>query len=138
MEVHMTTSNPKLQKRGGCLLFLLSILGLFQILFAFRVLEDSAIYGELRFPAIVQVGISLVWLVIILYAGQELLRKKTYAAGLTTIIAYLLFRLAQMILFAEADYDRNRIPLLLLVMLSLLLIPLLRWLWRSGIQNERG
>jgi hypothetical protein len=134
----MQEENLQTPKRGGCLLFLLTILGLFQILLAFRVLEDSIIYGEVRFPPVVQVGISLIWLVIILWTVQAVFRKQSYDAGITTIIAYLVFRLLQVVFFAEADYDRNRIPFLLLVMVSLLLIPLLRWLWRSGSQNERG
>jgi hypothetical protein len=138
MEAPMTPSTPRLQKRGGCLIFLLSLLGLFQILLASRVLEDSIIYGEVRFPPAIQVGISLIWLVIILWTVQAVFRKQSYDVGITTIIAYLVFRLLQVVFFAQADYDRNRIPFLLLVMVSLLLIPLLRWLWRSGSQNERG
>lgn len=127
-----------LSRKGGCLLLLLSILGLFQIVLAFRVLEDSAIYGELSFAPGLQIGVSLIWLAIIVWTAQAVFRKRSYDLGIGTIIAYLVFRLLQGIFFVQADYDRNRIPFLLLVMVSLLLIPLLRWLWRSGIHNERG
>jgi hypothetical protein len=134
----MSESSSRLNKRGGCLLFFLSILALFQIVFAFRVLEDSTMYGEILISPFIHVGMSLAWLVIILWAAYAVLRKKAYELGVYTIIAYLVFRLLQVMFFAGADYDRNRIPFLLLVMLFLLLIPLLRWLWRSGKYIQRG
>ena len=125
-------------KRGGTLLFFLTILAVFQIVFAFRVLEDSTMYGESSISPAVHVGMSLVWLVIILSAAYAVHRNKAYELGVNTIIAYLVFRLLQVMFFAEADYDRNRIPFLLLVMFFLLLIPLLRWLMRSGSHTQRG
>jgi hypothetical protein len=134
----MSQQNPPSPKRAGCLLLLLTILGLFQILFAFRVLEDSAIYGELSIAPAIHVGVSLIWLVIIIWAGQSVFRKQSLDLGMSIIIAYLVFRLLQVIFFAQADYDRNRIPFLLLVMVSLLLIPLLRWLLRGGTPIQRG
>ena len=134
----MSESPLRISKRGGCLLVVLTILGLFQILFAFRVLEDSTIYGESSFPPLIQVGMSLIWLVIILWAAYVVLRKKAYDSGINIIIAYLVFRLLLVMVFAQADYDRNRIPFLLLVMLFLLLIPLLRWLMRGGSHTQRG
>jgi hypothetical protein len=138
MDIPMPQANPNSSKRGGCLFILLTILGLFQILFALRVLEDSAIYGELSIAPVFHVGSSLIWLVIIIWAAYAVFRKQSQELGISTIIAYLVFRLMQGIFFAQADYDRNRIPFLLLVMVSLLLIPLLRWLLRGGTHTQRG
>jgi hypothetical protein len=138
MEKLMPQENFQVTKRGGCLLFFMTILAVFQIVFAFRVLEDRPMYGESSISPFFHVGMSLAWLVIILWAAYAVLRKKAYELGVYTIIAYLVFRLLQVMFFAGADYDRNRIPFLLLVMLFLLLIPLLRWLWRSGNITQRG
>jgi hypothetical protein len=134
----MTPSPVHSPKRAGCLLFFLTILGLFQILFAFRVLEDSVIYGEMSISPVFHVGVSMIWLVIIIWSVWAIIRKQSLESGVSTIIAYLVFRLLQGIFFAQADYDRNRIPFSLLVMVTLLLIPLLRRLLGSGTHNERG
>lgn len=106
--------------RLGCQVIFLAILMLFQIISAVRVLQlPESIQPLLVFPPTLQAILAIAWVLLFLIAivfhlrGQQIAGQ--YSNGL--IIGFFGYSLLRVIVFAQADYDRNRTPLLILVAL---------------------
>jgi hypothetical protein len=67
---------------------------------------------------------SLLWMLIFVWAGQRLLRSIPHARlhTLYTLFVFALYSVLRQIIFARADYDRQRIPFLLAGLVFALLI----------------
>jgi hypothetical protein len=115
-------------QRSGCMTSIMVILGVYQILFAFRVLLNSGVKLDIAaYLPILQAIIALFWAGLFAHAVFRLRGNHAaafrYSAWL--IICFILSRLVQTILFVQADYDRNRVGFLLVVKLMILTVPVL-------------
>lgn len=112
----------------GCLFILLSIFGLYQILFTFHVLLNNAVdANSVSLPPMFQASMAIAWFIAFMTALLMLGRKWRYAVRYSgwLIIGFVLSRLVQTALFAQADYDRNRLTFLIIVTLLILIVPTL-------------
>jgi hypothetical protein len=119
------------------------ILALFQILTAFQVLQlPGAVASALSIPVIVQIGLSAGWALLFFIAARSLYsrhpRSVRRAVGL--ISGFMLYSLLRLVIFARADYDRARLPFLIIATVLLLAFPVL-WLilsTRGRSSDRRG
>jgi putative exporter of polyketide antibiotics len=136
----MSEQNQKSPKRYAYLLFILAILSLYQILFAFRVLIDRGLYGDnLSLSPVIQAGMALLWAILFLIAVLGLARGKRFGLGYSAwlIISFVVYNVLRVILFAQADYERNRIPFLVMGAIMILIIPVLVLLRRDNQSAEQ-
>lgn len=136
----MSEQSQNSPKRYGCLLSILAILSLYQILFAFRVLMDSGLYGDsLSLSPILQAGIAILWVILFLIALIRLARGKRYGLGYSAwlILSFIIYGALRTILFAQADYERNRIPFLAISTILILIVPVLLLLRRDNHSTEQ-
>jgi hypothetical protein len=118
----------------GCLLPISAVLGIYQIIFAFRVLHLSDIFtSSAVIPPAVHAMLSAVWGVALLWGALQVAQRKRSALPYTgwLIIAFVMYSLLRSILFAQTDYDQGRIPFLILITLAALIIPVLSLLSRD-------
>jgi hypothetical protein len=135
----MSEANPISPKRSGCLFFILAILSLYQILFAFRVLNNNGLYGDsLSLPSVLQAGLAFLWVTLFLSALLRLARGKRYTLGYSgcLILGFMIYGLLQTILFAQADYERKRIPFLVIATIVILIAPV--WLLLRREKQSAG
>jgi hypothetical protein len=107
------------------------ILALFQIITAWQVLQlPVAVVAALSFPPVVQIGLSAGWALLFLFAAGRLYQQKPGADRLAggLIVAFILYSLGRLVVFARADYDRARLPFLLVATVLLLALPVWRLL----------
>lgn len=129
----MSESGQDSAKRSGCFILFLAILSLYQIFFAFRVFNDNGLYGNsLSLPPIVQAGLAVLWAILFLVALLGLVRGQSYAVGYSAwlMISFIVYSLLRIVFFAQADYDRQRIPFLVVGTILILIIP--AWLLLRG------
>lgn len=116
----MTTS------RHPFLIFLCAILALFQITNALAVLQlPGVVASAVSIPGVLQVVLSAGWALLFLIAAVSLVTRKhagpRLAGGL--FLAFVMYSLLRLVIFARADYDRERLPSLLIVTVLLLALP---------------
>lgn len=129
----------------GCLLVLLGILSVFQIISVFWVLMQTDIStGSAPLRSMTLSGsliadglFGIAWVIASIIVMIRLARRRPYAAAaagwlLVGLVGYGLLRL---VLFAQADYDRGRLPFLL-VSAAILLLPLVVYLIRATWQQQ--
>lgn len=124
----MPNQHPYPSQRSGCLSIFLIILGIYQILFASRVLLHIGFNSDSwTFVSLVQVIIAGIWAILFTHAlirmGKRQANALRYSGWL--IIGFVFSRLLQTALFVQADYDRNRLGFLLVVTLVILVVPIL-------------
>jgi len=113
--------------RAGCWLPITAFLGLYQIIFSLRVLQQ---HGTLditsRVPPAIEAGISLIWGVVFVILVLGLLQRRLWAGRWVSwlIVGFISYKAIYIVLFAQADYDRGRVPFLLVVTSLILIIPL--------------
>ncbi|MGJ3240075.1 MAG: hypothetical protein ACFE0Q_15315 [Anaerolineae bacterium] len=142
---HQKISDTEPEPQGingrGCMVSFVLTLGVYQILFAYRVLIDNGINADaVQFPLRWQAGIAVVWGVLFAYTGYRLIRKRTNALrqSIGLVIAFTIINLLQTIWFVQADYERNRIAFQLVITIVILIMPALV-LWqqqRDGAQHK--
>lgn len=108
-------------------MFMMAILGLYQIIFAFRVLQQTDILKELRVPLLIQTGLAITWSGIFMVATVGLFRRKRWALRYThwSIFVFIVYNLLRALLLTQADYDRSRLSFLALITVIILAISLL-------------
>lgn len=118
----------------GCLLPILAFLGIYQIIFAFRVLLLSDIFtSSTVIPSSLHAILSAVWGVMLLWGALLVAQRKRSALPYTSwiIIAFVVYSLLRIVLFAQTEYDQGRIPFLILITLAGLIIPVISLLSRD-------
>jgi len=130
----MTTPSDSSSDRPGCLIFITAILGVYQIIFAFRVLQQADILSESSLPVAMQVTVATVWAVGFLLATVGLVRHNRLALRYSgwLIVTFILYNLLRVVAFAQADYDRQRLPFLMILTLIILIVPLVILLQRGS------
>lgn len=121
-------------KGTGCLIIFLASLSLYQIFFALRVFNNVGLYtGHLSMPPALQIGIAIVWAILFITALLRLVMGKSHAVGYSAclMISFVVFALLQTIFFAQADYERKRIPFLVVGTILILIAPVLLLLRRK-------
>lgn len=121
--MHQSSSNPS--KRSVWLMAIVIILGVYQILFAYRVLIDNRVDANLlTLSPLMQGMIAFSWAIICCMVAWQIWckhsRAKIYTAGL--LIAFTISRLIQNFLFVQADYNRNRFSFLIVITLMILTV----------------
>lgn len=115
-------------QRAGCWLPIAAFLGLYQIIFALRVLQQNgtlSITG--RVPPAIEASISLIWGVVFAILVLGLLQRRLWARRWVSwlIVGFISYKAIYIVLFAQADYDRGRVPFLLVMTGIILIIPLI-------------
>lgn len=124
----------------GCLFIFMIILGIYQILFVYRVLLHTGVtLDSLSLLSLIQVGIASIWVVLFTHAAIRMGKKQPHALRYSSwlIVSFILSRLIQIALFVQADYDRNRLGFLVVVTLVILAVPILLLIQQgeNGTQN---
>jgi len=128
------------RKASGCLVSFIAILGLYQIFFAIRVFNDSGLYGNsLSLSPMLQIGLASVWTILFLTALLGLVRSQDHAVGYSAwlILSFIVYGLLRTSLFAQADYDRQRIPFLVMGTVLILIVPVWSLLKRKTQGTEQ-
>lgn len=118
-----------MQKRPTWLIFVASLIMLYQIVWLIRVLQlPDNLTSQISLSIPLEIIVSSCLILALVYGIWTLMIKKVWAVlwvrGIIGIqLGYILLRL---IIFAEADYDRQRLPFLVIIFLivvGLLLLP---------------
>ena len=125
------------------LILLCLTLALFQIITALRVLQlPDAVASVVSIPPMLQVALSAGWALLFFMAAVTLYNRKVFSVRLAggVIVAFMLYSLLRLVVFARADYDRERLPFLIVLTLSLLALPVWRLLkpQRNAPSMEEG
>ncbi len=121
-------------QQPGCLLLISAVFGLYQIIFAFRVLHFSEIFtGSPVIPVPVHSILSALWGIILLWGVVLVARKKRSALPYMSwsIIAFVVYSLLRTIVFTQSDYDQGRLPFLIIITVAGLAIPVISLLSRE-------
>lgn len=129
----MSDDPPELTQRPGCLIIIVALLGLYQIIFASRVLQQAHILTGHPIPIAIQVGLAVGWALAFFVAAVGLVRGKWLALRYSgwLMVAFFAYNLLRIALFAQADYDRSRLPFLIGLTLLILVVPMLVLLRRD-------
>jgi len=120
----MMTTHPK---RSGCLVTFITILLVYQTLNLIRVLQLEDMLGNSVVPPVpLQLTLILIWLLTFTYLLLGVVRKWRFALRYSgwLIITYILYRLLYAVLFVQADYNRQRLPFLLVTISLILIVPI--------------
>lgn len=116
-------SDATATRRPGCQMILLIILVLFQIISALHVLQlPESIRTVVQFAPWLQAVLAFVWVLCFSVAIVAHLRRDQRATqwGNVLIIGFFGYSLLRLIIGASADYDRQRLPLLIAITLIIL------------------
>lgn len=121
------------QKNLGCLSIFSGILSVYQIIFAFLVLQQRGMLGEEPRNIDIQAGLAGLWAIMLLLTTVGLFRAKPFAVryGSWLIVAFVVYNLLRMTLLIQADYDRNRLAMYILLSMAISIVPLLLGLSKS-------
>ena len=77
-------------------------------------------------PPAIEAGISLIWGVVFVILVLGLLQRRLWAGRWVSwlIVGFISYKAIYIVLFAQADYDRGRVPFLLVMTSLILIIPL--------------
>ena len=125
---------------AGCLFIFTLILGLYQILFASRVLLHTGFnLDSWSLSAFIQLIMAILWVGLFVHALIKMGKNRPNALRYSSwlIVIFVFSRLIQTILFVQADYDRNRLGFLIMVTLVILAVPILLLMQqeKNGTQN---
>lgn len=126
-----TSEQPPTHKRPRWLIVIALTLAIYQGLAAINGLQQPGVLGiDLGQVGLLQVVTGVVWAVLFLTAAYRLFSHARRARQFfyVLLIAFVVYSLLRLILFAEADYDRQRLPFLILLTAFVCSIPLWRLL----------
>lgn len=140
-----TPTQPQLnrQDRVGLWVIIFILLILYQIIATIKVLQlQDTLHIRTSIPALFALGMSIIWVISFSGVTLALLRHKRGASrfAMGVAVGFIVYNTLRLALFAQADYDRERLPFLLLIAAILLvgpLLSLLRDIWRI-IYKGRG
>ena len=136
----MPSQNQPSSQNTGCLFIFVIILGLYQILFASRVLLHTGFnLDSWSLSALIQFSMATLWAILFVHATIRIGKNSPYALRYSgwLIVIFAISRLIQTIVFVQADYDRNRLGFLIIVTLMILAVPLMLLIQQreNGTQN---
>jgi hypothetical protein len=129
----MTEPNA-LPRRHWWLLVLMCLLAVFQANAALRVLSvPDTLAAQINLPLPLQFVVGALWALVSLTVGTMLWRRKPGAARLAVWLcfAFSIYSLLRLFLFTQADYDRGRLPFLVVLTVLILFLPAV-WLIRHA------
>lgn len=115
-------TNPN---RPGCLLVLVAIFALYQIVRVPVVLQQADLFNQqLSVSPIAQAGIASLWAVIFISCAVGLAIANPIALRYSKwlLIAFILYRTGHYAIFARADYDRQRIVFVGIVIALIIIV----------------
>jgi hypothetical protein len=129
--------------RGGCHHYIFALCTC-----AFALVQAGAAYRAVTTPAEVVAVVALplglefvlsgIWALLFGYATFVLIRQTVRAAyrAIVLICVFILYSVARLVLFVRADYDRQRLPfLLILAILTLIFLVVVYVRQRDGERN---
>lgn len=125
----MISQSPSGSASRLWLIILTCIMMLYQIVWIGRVLSlPDNLKERISLVVPLEVAISILFVTLFTYGLRALIVRTTYAVRYTIVILGLLigYSLLRLILFAEADYDRQRLPFLVIlfsIVCCLVLLP---------------
>lgn len=126
---------PDNAQMPGCLLLIFVILALFQIISAVNVLQlPAGLAADVAFPPILQAIFAMIWALLFTLTIVRVVRGKRYRLGYSglLLLGFIAYSAGRLLIFAQADYDRGRWPVLLVIVI-LSAVPVLhlsRAIWR--------
>lgn len=137
--MHDTTPHPP--KRPIRLILLTALLALFQLSSAVRAVQippETAARLSLSIPLEVAAGVA--WACAFALASVLLVKRRPhalrYAAWATG--SFLVYNVARLVIFARADYDRARLPLLATLVAIMVLVSVATVTWRMRSMRARS
>ncbi len=113
---------------------LLGILLLFQISAAVRALQvPSELAAQISLPMPLQFVAGMLWAVAALVVVAGLWQRKP-GSGRTAgwlLVGFSIYSLLRLLLFTQADYDRGRLPFLIVLTVIILLLPVIGLIRRT-------
>lgn len=125
--------------RLGCLIFVTSILAIFQFLRLFYLLETPAtLIPHLIPPHTIQLFSASMWFVILATLSVTLALQKDIALryGVWVVIIFVGYRIGWVAVFVQADYDRQREPLIWLLATPLLIMFMVKHIRKNSRTNN--
>lgn len=113
-------------RRLGCVSLLVAIFALYQTLYAVRVLQQRELFENWFSGAItLQVISAVVWASVFFVCLVGLWFREQWAnrAVLPLFIGFILFRAGRYALFAQADYDQQRLVFIIGLSVIIVAIP---------------
>jgi hypothetical protein len=125
------------------LTLLMALLALFQIVSVIRVLNlPDDLAGQVSLLTPLDVIAGLVWAGIFTATVLALVRKHVHALRYAgwALLGFVLYSIARLLFFSRADYDRGRLPFLLVIAVATLCIPVIflirtAWIRRHTREN---
>jgi hypothetical protein len=135
-----STPPPARPRYAYWLMLVVALLALMQIVFVIRVLQlpgELASQVNLRIPLEFVAGI--LWAGVFGFCTLTLVRNRLYALRYTgwALLGFLVYSVARLFIFAQADYDRQRLSFLLVLTIVILVMVLMRAVW-IGIQARES
>lgn len=123
-----------LSRRPRRLILITACLTLFQLGAVLRALQVPAnLTAQISLPLPLEIVASGFWALVFALLTLNLIRLKAYAQRSTpwAIIGFIAYSAIRLLIFAQADYDRQRLPFLFISSAIILLIPVAYLLRRS-------
>lgn len=123
----MDHSASPLPPRPRGLIVLTSLLALFQVGAIVAVAQTPAdIVGKINLPSVLTLILAAGWIVAFVGITARLWQRKPGAKNRAVWLAvgFIVYSLARLALFAHADYDRQRLPFLLMATFFVLIMVL--------------
>lgn len=120
----MTQPTQPTARRRWWLISLTTLLALMQTGAAVRALTPPPVVTTAtRLSLPLEFGAGVGWALLFAAITVNLLRKRAVRPGVLAVSAFLLYSTLRLLLFVQADYDQNRLPLLAAVTLCLMVFP---------------
>ncbi len=129
----------RLSRSRRWLLVLTVVLALIQLGAVYRALrlpDDLVSHVSLVMPLEIVMGIG--WAAVFVWAAYHLLRHQAGALRKTTwaLVAFGLYSFVRLVIFARADYDRQRLPFLFILIIFVLLILIGYWYYQARFNTS--
>lgn len=126
----MEDQTPSPPQHSGCSRYVLPLLtfalALFQAGAAYRAITTPPqLAAVVALPLTLEVVLSGLWTLLFSYTTFTLIRQKSRAVyrAIMLMSVFIIYSVARLILFVRADYDRQRLPFLLILVILTLIFP---------------
>lgn len=139
--IPLMSKAPVLSRRLYWLMTLLGILLLFQLSAAARALQvPPELAVQVSLPMPLQFVAGILWAVASLVILVRLWQRRPGSAQIAgwLIIAFCIYSLLRLLLFTQADYDRGRLPFLMVLTIIILLLPVIGLIRRTRVRLLDG
>lgn len=117
------TQPPTPPTRPWRLILLLTALALFQAGAALQAITTPPeIAAQIRLPLGLQFVAGALWALLFAFITVNLVRRQAQAITPWALLGFVTYSLLRLLLFAQADYDQQRQPFLILITLVIVVI----------------